>query len=119
AIELEIDQRVGARLGVEDAEHLLRVDGHGHAFRRLAFFARAVDDRGDPACDAEPPRLVLATAVTLLCVECRVHKSSIRTTKRRRSPRECCESPVPGAARPRAPRSSCTAARWRSAESCW
>ena len=49
AIELEVDQRVGAGLGVKDAEHLLRIDRDGHAFGRLSILARAVDHGGDPA----------------------------------------------------------------------
>src|SRR5206468_2463774 len=68
-------QRVGAGLGVEDAEHLLRVDRDGYSFRRLSILACAVHDGRDPARSAEAPRLVLAPPVALLCVECRVHVS--------------------------------------------
>jgi hypothetical protein len=52
---------------VQDAQHRLRVDGHFHAGRRFARLARAIDDGGDPPGRAQPPRLVLAPALTLAC----------------------------------------------------
>ena len=72
-IELQVDQRVGARFRVENAEHLLRVDGDGHSLRRLTILAGSVDDGRNPAGDAKAPRFVLASAVTLLCIESCVH----------------------------------------------
>ena len=80
AIELEVDQRVGAGLGVKDAQHLLRIDRDRNPFGRLSILARAVDHGGDPPRPAEAPRLVLASTVALLRVECRVHLRVLQST---------------------------------------
>ena len=45
ALELQVDQRVRARLGVQDAQQLLGIDGDGDALGKLPLLARAVDHR--------------------------------------------------------------------------
>jgi hypothetical protein len=63
AVELQADERVHARLRVQDPHQVLRVDGDLH---RLAFLG-PVEHRGNPPARAQASRFVLASSFTLFC----------------------------------------------------
>ena len=64
AVELQADERVHARLGMQNPEQHLRIDRN---LDRLALLG-AVHDGGNTAARAQPPRLVLAASFTFLCL---------------------------------------------------
>ena len=62
SVELEVEQRVLARLAAQDGSDLLGGDGHGHGL-----LGRAVQHAGNQPLDAQPAVDVLAGLGAVLC----------------------------------------------------